>query len=103
MEEMHVSPVAVALIGSFLGMLLSIIAFFLSRLLKQFDNLTAQVSNLNSTMQKIDKDLSGDVGIIQTRLAGVEAELEDMDPLWDRTRKCEEKIVALETRMQTSK
>ena len=65
-----------------LGILLCLIAFFLSRILSQFDGLTKEVRELNATMIKIDKDLSGDIGILKEKV-------KNLDEIWDRTREIE--------------
>ncbi len=94
MEEI-LSGVAVPAVGGFLSLLLGVIAFFLSRLLCQFDQLTEQVGVLNETMKRIDKDLSGDVGIIKTQLVSTQQDVDELNQIWDRMRSAENEIIAI--------
>lgn len=96
MEEIHVSALVIEIIGGVLTLLFAIIAFFLSRLVKQFDGLTHEVGELNKTMVRIDKDLSGDVGILKTENCALKQEVKDLNPLWDRMRQAEEDIAVLQ-------
>lgn len=73
-----------------IGMLLSVIAVFLGRLLRQFDNLTREMASLNSTMTKIDKDLSNDIGILKSKVT-------DLDEMWSRIRATENDVIALQS------
>ena len=63
-DTLHISAITVMMISGLLGLMLAIIAFFLSRLISQFDKLAVQFSQLNNTMLKIDKDISGDVRVL---------------------------------------
>lgn len=96
MEEIHVSALVVEIIGGVLTLLFGVIAFFLSRLVKQFDGLTEQVKTLNNTMVKIDKDLSSDVGILKERNHALQRELDDLTPMWERVRKVEEDVAVMQ-------
>ena len=82
-ETIQISSFSVTIIGSSITIMLCIIAVFLSRLLRQFDE-------LNQTLIKIDKDLSRDVGVLKSRL-------QEFDPLWDRLRKVETDVVAIQS------
>lgn len=95
MDELHISAVTVTLVGGLLTILLGIIAFFLSRLISQFDMLRDQFSELNATMSKIDKDLSGEVGILKNENKELTTKVKDLDPLWDRMRDVEKEVAVL--------
>jgi len=88
MEEVNISVTMITIIGSAMTILLGLIAFFLARLIKQFDELQASFKDLIATVSRIDKDLSGDVGVLKTRLA-------EYDPIWDRLRQVETDLVAV--------
>ena len=47
--------------GAVITLLLAVIAFFLNRLIGQFDK-------LNDTMVKMDKDISGKIGVIEVHV-----------------------------------
>lgn len=97
MEEIHMSSLAVSVIGACLTLLFGVIAFFLSRLVRQFDRLADEVGTLNETMKRIDKDLSGDVGILKAENNEMKNRVRDFDPLWDRMRAVESDIVAIKS------
>ena len=82
-ETIQISSFSVTIIGSSITIMLCIIAVFLSRLLRQFDE-------LNQTLIKIDKDLSRDVGVLKSRI-------QEFDPMWDRLRSAENAIVAIQS------
>lgn len=89
------STTPIAVLGAIVGSLLGIIAIFLRRLLQQFDNLTATVKDLNATMTRIDKDLSGEVGVLQARTEAMQTEIRGLDSLWDRVREVEKDVLAI--------
>src|SRR5512139_1104581 len=89
------STTPIAVLGAIVGSLLGIIAIFLRRLLQQFDKLTDTVKDLNDTMTRIDKDLSGEVGILQARTAALQEEVRGLDSLWDRMREVEKDVLAI--------
>lgn len=95
-EVIQISGVAITAFGALLTMLLAVIAFFLSRLLQQFDGLTKQVENLNATMVRIDKDLSGDVSVLKTENVQLTAKFKEFDPVWDRVRSIENRLTSIE-------
>lgn len=90
--DIHVDAVTVALIGALLTMFLGVISYFLSRLISQFDKLQEQFSTLNHTMTRIDKDLSGEVGILKSDNEELKDRVKDFDPLWDRMRGVEKEV-----------
>lgn len=89
-ETMQISSISVTIFGSIISIMLLVIAFFLSRLISQFDKLQTQFGKLNDTMNKIDKDLSGDVGVLKSRM-------QEFDPIWDRLRNAENSITAIQS------
>lgn len=74
--------------ASIVALLLAVIAFFLSRLLRQFDK-------LNETMIKMDKDISGKIGVIEVMTSDNGKRLSELDPLWDRMRAAESDIAVI--------
>lgn len=90
MEELHISTMTISVVGGVISILLALIAFFLARLLIQFDALQENFKELINTVSRIDKDLSGDVGILKSRI-------EEYDPIWDRLRKTELDIASIKS------
>lgn len=88
MDTVHIDGTLVIIVGASLGVLLGIIAFFLSRLIKQFDI-------LNVTVQKIDRDLSLDIGVIRSEHASLKQKVEEFDSLWDRLRFVEQDLATI--------
>lgn len=83
--------------------LLAVIAFFLRRLLGQFDNLTSQVGELNATMLKIDKDLSGEVLLLKSRQEDMQTEFSEFSPVWDKVRDLDTRLAVQEARYMDSR
>ena len=81
-----------SLAGTVFGGLLGIIAYFLQRLVKQFDV-------LNATVIKIDKDLSQDITRLSEQNKTLKSEVADLDPLWDRMRAVEGAVIELKSGM----
>lgn len=94
-DVIQFSTTPIAIFGSVVGLLLGIIAIFLRRLLQQFDKLTDTVKDLNDTMTRIDKDLSGEVGVLQARTEALQTEIRGLDSLWDRVREVEKDVLAI--------
>ncbi|MGZ8220067.1 MAG: hypothetical protein ACXWT0_00315 [Methylobacter sp.] len=90
-----VTQIVLPIIGGTLTVLLGIIAFFMVRLLSQFDKLTAQVSELNTTMRKIEGDFTGELGIVKEKTNTLKKDVLDFNPLWDRVRKVENDIIEI--------
>jgi hypothetical protein len=89
MEEVHMSVIEKELIASILGILLCLIAFFLIRILNQFDKLTEKVAELNQTFMKSDREV-GEVVVL------LKAKVEELDThVWDRLRAVEEELITL--------
>ena len=78
------------------AILLGVIAFFLSRLIRQFDK-------LNETMIKMDKDISGKIGVIESQTSDNGKRLAELDPLWDRMRVVEKELAVVQDRCAHSK
>lgn len=79
--------------GGVIMLLLAIIARFLKRLLEQFDK-------LNETMVKMDKDISGKIGIIEVQTIDNGRRLSELDPLWERMRLAENDIAIIKSMMR---
>jgi len=94
-EVLQFNAASVTIFGSLMGILLGVIAYFLSRLLGQFDKLTETVKNLNDTMVRIDKELSGEVGVLRTHTMALQEEVRGLDSLWDRVRAVENDVIAI--------
>lgn len=92
----HLDGWMVSLVGVFLSLLLGIIAFFLRRILVQFDELNRKVGEVNETMLKIDKDLSGRVAVLDAEHEQVKVRIQALDPLFDRVRAVETGLAKLE-------
>lgn len=89
-EAVQISSVTLTVFGSIITLMLTVIAFFLNRLVGQFDKLQQQFSELNTTMNRIDKDLSGDVGVLKSRM-------QEFDPVWERLRTVETAMVSIQS------
>ena len=96
MTEINVSSALLGTIGFVFTALLTCIVYFLDRLIKQFDILSVQFGTLNDTMKKIDKDLSGDVGLLKLENATMKEKIDELDPLWDRMRQAEKDIIGIQ-------
>lgn len=88
MEEVYVSAWVVAAAGTFVSVLLAIIAYFLSGILKQF-------YSLNETVIKIDKDFTKEVGILKEQCNSLGEKIEQTDELWGRMRANETSITEI--------
>lgn len=84
--------------GICLAGLLSVIAYFLNRMVTQVDNLTDAVADVNATMLKIHGDLSSDVNVLKSEHADLNTRLKDLDPLWDRMRAVENDLARIGTK-----
>ena len=84
-----------AVVGSFIGLLLAVIALFLKRLLAQFDALTQQVGKLGETLIRIDSDFNGEIALLAERDEMMQRHLAEFSPLWDRVRKVEDGLLHL--------
>ena len=84
----HIDGTLVIIVGASLSILLGIIAFFMSRPIKQFDI-------LNATVQKIDRDLSLDIGVVKSEQTALKQKVEEFDPIWDRLRLIEQGVATL--------
>lgn len=93
--ETLINTIGMPFIGTALTILLGVISFFLMRLLNQFDKLTDQVGELNKTMIKIDKDLSGDVSVLKQKTEMLNEDLLNLNQLWDRVRAAENDIISI--------
>ena len=88
MEELHINVWVASFIGAFIVLLLGVIGYFLSRIVNQFDE-------LNKAVQKIDRDLSGDMGVLRTRVDSLRVDLDETHPLWDRIRNVENNLIEI--------
>ena len=89
--------------------LLAIVALFLRRLLKQFDELLLKVEQLNSTLQDHKKDVSvaltehkTDVALITEKINGHTREIQEINILWDRIRVVENDITSIKARQYSN-
>ena len=97
MEQIHIDTWMFTSISTFVVLLLGIIAVFLRRLLSHIDKMTEQIAALGTTLMRIDKDLSGEVAILAERDKVMQQKVQDLDPMWDRLRSAETRLVKLET------
>lgn len=103
MTDHDAMTILIPLVCIFLTAMLSIIAFFLVRLIKQIDNLATQFATLNTTMLKIDADLSGDMGILKSEHQTLKLKVDEFDPVWDRLRLIEQGLVTIQTKCSKTK
>ena len=75
-----------AVAGWLIPALCSLIVFFLYRLLGQFDTLNKTVVQLNSTMLKIDKDLTTKIVVLESTQVQHSTELRGLNEVYDRIR-----------------
>lgn len=87
-------PVMVAVVA-IMGSMLAVIAFFLSRILTQFDTLNTTVVQLNGTMLKIDKDLTGEIVHLKATQLRHTDELRGLNSVYDRLRITEQQVSVL--------
>lgn len=97
MDSIQLDAWVFAMIGSFVTLLLAIIAVFLRRLLSHIDLMTQQIAELGHTLMRIDKDLSGEVSILVERDKATQHRLAELDPVWDRLRGTESRLDKLES------
>lgn len=94
-NSVHLDPIWIPIFGGALAVLFGIIAFFLSRLVSYIDKLGDKLETLNTTMSRIDRDLSGDVSVLKSRSSELDARVRDLDHVWDRMRAMEESMIAI--------
>lgn len=99
-ETLQIDSSVVVSIGGVVSLLLGVIAYFLNRLIKQFDALTVQFSDLNTTISKIDKDLSGEVGILKIQHSDLHGRMKDLDTIWDRVRLVEADVLVIKSALK---
>lgn len=95
MEQVHIDGWLFGVVGFAFVVLLSIIAVFLRRLLAQFDGVQQELRDLNRTMLRIDKDLSGDVSVLKSENVTLKEKVDDLDNLWDRMRAAETSLASI--------
>ncbi len=91
-DSIHLSGLTLTIVGSAIGLLLALISYFMDRLIKQFDKLSEQFGILNTTMQKIDKDLSGKVNVLDTEHKQTKQRIDELLPIEDRVRELEKDV-----------
>lgn len=96
MSPVQIDAWVFATIGTFVMLLLAIIAVFLRRLLAHIDKMTDQISELGKTLQRIDRDLSGEVSVLVERDKATQHRLSELDPVWDRMRSVETRVTTME-------
>jgi len=76
------------LISGFIAILLGSITYFLDRLIRQFDT-------LNVVVQKIDRDLTLDVGLVKSDHVVLRGKIAEFDTIWDRLRGIEGDVATI--------
>lgn len=97
---MILSTLEAAMAGWLIPALFGLIAFFLYRLLGQFDKLNTTVVQLNTTMLKIDKDLTGEIITIKATQLHHAEEIRGLSEIYDRVRATENKVVFLQAKCE---
>lgn len=92
---MILNELELAVAGWLVPSLCAVIAVFLYRILGQFDMLNKTVVQLNSTMVKIDKDLSTKIVILESNQTQHAAELRGLTEVYNRVRLAENDIAII--------
>lgn len=95
-----VSPFMLSIIVGAIGIMLAMIAFFLSRILTQFDTLNSTVVQLNGTMQKIDKDLTNEISTLKSVQIRHTDEIKNFSVVYDRMRQTENDVTFLQAKCE---
>jgi len=82
------------------GAMLALISFFLHRLLSQFDTLNTAVTQLNSTMMKIDKDLTNEIVTLKATQLRHADEIRGLNSVYDRLRVTETHVSFLQAKCE---
>ena len=97
---MILTALEAATAGWLVPALFALVAFFLYRILQQFDKLNATVVALNTTMLKIDKDLTGEIiNIKATQLSHTE-QIRGLGEIYDRIRATENHVSVLQAKCE---
>jgi hypothetical protein len=80
--------------------LFTLVAFFLYRILQQFDKLNATVLDLNSTMLKIDKDLTGEIITIKAIQLAHTEQIRGLGEIYNRIRATETHVSVLQSKCE---
>lgn len=97
---MELNLIETAVAGWLIPALFALIAFFLYRLLGQFDKLNLTVIQLNTTMLKIDKDLTGEIITIKATQLHHAEEIRGLTEIYDRIRSTENKLTFLQAKCE---
>lgn len=97
---MILTALETATAGWLVPALFALVAFFLYRILGQFDKLNMTVVQLNVTMLKIDKDLTGEIiNIKATQIAHAE-QIRGLAEIYDRVRTTENHVSVLQAKCE---
>jgi hypothetical protein len=99
-EIMILTTLEAATAGWLVPALFSLVAFFLYRILQQFDKLNATVLDLNSTMLKIDKDLTGEIITIKAAQLTHTEQIRGLSEIYDRIRVTENHVSVLQVKCE---
>ena len=89
-----------AIAGWLVPALFALVAFFLYRILQQFDKLNATVLDLNTTMLKIDKDLTGEIITIKAAQLTHTEQIRGLSEVYDRLRITENNVSILQLKYE---
>lgn len=99
-HELIINPVTLSVVGGTIALLLGMIAFFLSRILTQFDTLNSTVVQLNGTMLKIDKDLTNEISTLKAVQLHHAEEIRNFGGFYDRMRETENNVTFLQAKCE---
>ena len=76
--EVALFPYAVAFIGALLGALVAVIGWAGSQIRKELETLGTKVEQTNGTLNKIERDLRGELTDLDRRITRVESKCEQI-------------------------
>lgn len=89
-DVLHINALVVEVVSIVIAVMLGIISFFMSRLIKQIDR-------LNETMIKMDKDISKEISTLSAQNEENARKIKDLDPLFDRMRIVESDVAVMKS------
>ena len=96
----HVTGLTSSDLLMLVGVMLGIIAFFLARILTQFDKLNTTVVALNATMMKIDKDLTNEIVTLKATQLRHADEIRGLSSIYERLRTTETHVSFLQAKCE---
>jgi len=97
---MILTALEAATAGWLVPALFALVSFFLYRILIQFDKLNITVVQLNTTMLKIDKDLTGEIINIKATQTAHAEQIRGLGEIYDRIRVTENHVSVLQAKCE---